>query len=117
MRNAGVVDYEAFARSMLVLVTDRPISFEVFADDFAAMERQARRITSWGPNVNVKIPVTNTRGDSAAPLVARLSRDGISCNVTAVFSIHQVREVAAALAPGVPAIISVRSEEHTSEIQ
>ena len=107
MRAAGVADYEAFARDVLEIVTDRPISFEVFADEFDEMERQARKIATWGANVNVKIPVTNTRGESAADLVARLSADGVVCNVTAMFSIDQVRTITDAYAPGVPGILSV----------
>lgn len=107
MRKAGVSDYEAFAREILEIVTDRPISFEVFADEFADMERQARRIATWGANVNVKIPVTNTRGESAAPLVARLSADGVVCNVTAMFTLDQVRGMTDIYAEGVPGILSV----------
>ena len=76
MRKAGVADYKAFARDVLEAIPDRPISFEVFADDFAQMERQAREIASWGENVNVKIPVTNTKGEFSGPLVERLSRGG-----------------------------------------
>src|SRR5690242_10747214 len=74
MRKAGVTDYEAFAKMLLGKVRDRPVSLEVFADDFAEMERQAQRIASWGPNVNVKIPITDTKGASAAPLIERLSK-------------------------------------------
>ncbi|HXF54889.1 MAG TPA: transaldolase [Hyphomicrobiaceae bacterium] len=107
MRAAGVADYRAFARSVLGIVGDRPVSFEVLADDFPTMEAEAREIASWGRNVYVKVPVTDTRGTSAAPLVARLSRSGIKLNVTAVMTLDQVGEMCAALAEAVPAIISV----------
>jgi transaldolase len=107
MRQAGVSDYEMFARSVVEKITDRPISFEVFSDDFEEMERQAIRIAGWGGNVNVKIPVTNTAGDSAAKLVHHLSQDGIRLNVTALMSLPQVRVVAEALEGGPSAIVSV----------
>ena len=107
MRKAGVTDYVAFAREILEIVTDRPISFEVFADEFDDMERQANQIATWGPNVNVKIPVTNTRGESAAPLVERLSKEGVTCNVTAVFTLDQVQAITDAFAEGTAGIISV----------
>lgn len=107
MRKAGIQDYARFARSVLDVIPDRPISFEVFADDFGEMEAQALEIASWGPNVNVKIPVTNTKGAFAGPLVQRLSAAGVSLNVTALMTTDQVREVTAALAPETPAIISV----------
>lgn len=107
MRKAGVSDYKAFALEVLKIVPDRPVSFEVFADDFGAMERQAREIASWGKNVYVKIPVTNTKGQSAADTVARLSKAGVKLNVTAMLTLDQVREITAALAPDAPAILSV----------
>jgi transaldolase len=107
MRKAGVSDYRAFAREVLLAIVDRPVSFEVFADDLAGMEAQAREIASWGRNVNVKVPVTNTQGVSTAPLVARLAGDGIVINVTAVFTLDQVREVAECLDARTPAIVSV----------
>ncbi|MFC3674869.1 transaldolase [Ferrovibrio xuzhouensis] len=107
MKKAGVTDYPAFARQVLAVIPDRPVSFEVFADELDEMENQARIIATWGPNVNVKIPVMNTRGVSTAPLIAKLSADGIMLNVTAIMTVRQVREVAAALAPDAPAIISV----------
>jgi len=107
MRKAGIGDYEAFARDVLEAIPDRPISFEVFADEFHEMERQARRIAHWGPNVYVKIPVTNTRRESSAPLVQRLSHDGIQLNVTALLTLAQAREMAEALAGGAPANISI----------
>jgi transaldolase len=107
MRKAGVEDYEAFARRVLAAVPDRPVSFEVFADDLAGMAEQARRIATWGPNVNVKIPVTNTKGQSTAELVHSLSSEGVVLNVTAIFTLDQVRAVADALDPSAAAIISV----------
>ncbi|MFZ2136664.1 MAG: transaldolase family protein, partial [Xanthobacteraceae bacterium] len=94
MRKAGVSDYEAFARKVLATITDRPVSFEVFADDFASMAEQARMITTWGSNVNVKIPVTNTKGQSSNELIRVLSSEGVMLNVTAVFTLDQVRGVA-----------------------
>ena len=107
MRNAGITDYEAFARDILRAIPDRPISLEVFSDDFAEMESQARRIASWGHNVYVKIPVTNTQGESSVPLVRRLAREGVKQNVTALMTLAQVRDVAAALGSGPSACISV----------
>lgn len=107
MRKAGVADYEAFARRVLDAIPDRPVSLEVFADDFPTMERQARAIASWGPNVYVKIPITDTSGNSAAPLVEHLSAGGIAVNVTAVLMLDQVRACAQVLAPATPAIVSV----------
>jgi transaldolase len=107
MRKAGVDDYEAFARKVLANITDRPVSFEVFADDFATMAEQARTIATWGPNVNVKIPVTNTKGQSASNLIRTLSSEGIVLNVTAIFTLDQVRVVADALDAATPAIVSV----------
>jgi len=83
MRKAGVSDYEAFARKVLATITDRPVSFEVFADDFASMAEQARTISTWGSNVNVKIPVTNTKGQSSNELIRVLSSEGVMLNVTA----------------------------------
>lgn len=107
MRKCGISDYEAFAREALSAVSGMPISFEVFADDFAEMERQAKRIATWGDDVFVKIPVTNTRGESAVPLVRRLSAAGVKLNITAVLTIEQVRAITEALDPNVAAIISV----------
>jgi transaldolase len=107
MRKAGIVHYEAYARQVIAAIPDRPISFEVFADDEAGMEWQARQIASWGANVYVKIPVTNTQGFSMAPLVRRLSRDGIMVNVTALMTVPQVERVAEALHATTPAIVSV----------
>jgi transaldolase len=107
MRSAGVTDYEAFARDIIKAIPDRPISLEVFSDDFAEMEVQARRIASWGENVYVKIPVTNTHGESSLPLVRALARGGVRQNVTALLTLPQVRDVAAALGAGPPACVSV----------
>lgn len=107
MRKAGVQDYKVFARQVLDAIPDRPISFEVFADEFDEMERQAHEIASWGKNVNVKIPVTNTKGQFAGPLIERLSKAGVVLNVTALMSLEQVKQVTQALAPETPAIISV----------
>lgn len=107
MRKAGVDDYEAFARDVLDEVDGRPVSFEVFADDSEAMERQARKIASWGDNVVVKIPVTNTRREFSGPLIARLSEAGVRVNVTAILTVDQVRAVADALSPATPAVVSV----------
>jgi transaldolase len=107
MRKAGVTDYRAFARDVLGAITDRPISFEVFSDEFAEMARQAREIASWGHNVYVKIPVTNTRGQPSYELVKQLSGAGIKLNVTAVFTLEQVRDVVAHLDPRTPAYVSV----------
>lgn len=107
MRKAGIVDYKAFALDVLKAVPDRPVSFEVFADAPAEMEVQAREIASWGANVNVKIPVSNTKGVYCGPLIRRLSADGIQLNVTAVFSPDQIRQIAEDLAPQTPAIVSV----------
>jgi transaldolase len=107
MRKAGVTDYRAFAREVLDAIPDRPISFEVFSDEFDDMERQAREIAGWGKNVYVKIPVTNTKGATAYELVKKLSGAGIKLNVTAVFTLEQTRDVMAHLDPNVPAYVSV----------
>jgi len=107
MRKAGIADYKAFAREVLAAIPDRPISFEVFADEFDEMEQQAYEIASWGKNVNVKIPVTNTRRQFSGPLIERLSKAGVQLNVTAILTLDQVRRVTDALAPQTPAIISV----------
>lgn len=107
MRKANIAQYEAFAREIVAAIPDRPISFEVFADEFDEMERQACRIMSWGPNVYVKIPVTNTRRESCCELVHKLSHDGVKVNVTAVFTLAQTRQVVEALADGAPANVSI----------
>jgi transaldolase len=107
MRQAGVRDYEAFARDVLRAIPDRPISFEVFSDDFDDMERQAARIAEWGENVYVKIPITNTQAQPSKPLIYRLSHAGVKVNVTAVLSLRQVQEAADALNGGASSNISV----------
>ena len=107
MRKVGITDYPAFAKQVIAAIPDRPISFEVFSDEFSEMERQAREIASWGKNVYVKIPVTNTRSESACDLVKRLSHAGVKLNVTALLSLAQVRDVVAAVAGGAPSCISV----------
>lgn len=107
MRKAGIADYKAFAREVLAAIPDRPVSFEVFADDFATMETQALEIASWGRHVNVKIPVTNTKSEFCGALVERLSRQGVQLNVTAVMTLDQVRRITERLHADTPAIISV----------
>jgi transaldolase len=107
MRKAGITDYRAFAKEAIAAVNGRPISFEVFADDFAGMERQALDIAGWGDTINVKIPVTDTAGRSTAQLVSRLSGRGVMVNVTAVMTLAQVSEIVAALNVATPAIISI----------
>jgi transaldolase len=107
MRKAGVTDYAAFAKEVLAAIRDKPISFEVFADDFAEMKRQALLIKTWGDNVYVKIPVTNTQRESARALIKELSSAGVKLNVTAICTLDQVREVAQALAGGAPSVVSV----------
>jgi transaldolase len=107
MRKAGVSDYEVFARDILTAIPDRPVSFEVFSDDFLEMERQAHRIASWGGQVYVKIPVTNTRGESSVALIRRLAGAGIRLNVTALLTLQQVCEVSAALRECPSAYVSV----------
>ena len=107
LRKAGVKDYAAFARDILREIPDRPISFEVFSDEFGEMEVQARKISGWGPNVYVKIPVTNTREESSVPLIRKLSQTGVKVNVTALMTLDQVRVVSQALEGGPHAYVSV----------
>lgn len=107
MRKAGVTDYKAFALSVLEVVRDKPVSFEVFADDLATMEAQALEIARWAPNVNVKIPITNTKGESTASLVGRLSARGVQVNVTAMFTVKHVKDIVATLDAETPAILSI----------
>jgi transaldolase len=107
MRKVGVSDYETFARSVLEHVTDKPISFEVFSDEFPEMRRQALKIRDWQNNVYVKIPITNTRGESALPLIADLVEQGVKVNVTAILTLKQVEGVAGALKKDVPSVVSV----------
>ena len=107
MRSAGVKNYEAFAREILDVIRDRPISFEVFADNFGEMERQARKIAAWGENVYVKIPISNTKRQSSMELAGQLAHSGVKVNVTAVLTLDQVRAAANALTGGSPGIISI----------
>jgi len=107
MRKAGLADFEAFAKDILQSITVKPISFEVFSDEFPEMRRQALKINGWAKNVYVKIPITNTRGESSLPLVRELAREGVKINVTAMLTQEQVAGVAEALNPTVPAIVSV----------
>ena len=106
MRKSGVTDYKKFALEILKVVKNKPISFEVFSDDISEMEKQATEIFSWGANVNVKIPITNTKGISTTGLIKKLSTDGIVCNITAIFTLSQLNEVLEVLAPETPAILS-----------
>ena len=107
MRKAGIKDYKEFAQQVLQAIPDLPISFEVFADEFDEMERQALEIASWGNNVNVKIPVTTTKGEFCGPLIERLSAAGVQLNVTAVMTLDQVKRITEKLSPATPAIVSV----------
>jgi transaldolase len=107
MRKAGVTDYKTFAMEVLDAIPDRPISFEVFADDFNDMERQAKKIAGWGDNVYVKIPITNTRGESACELIHELAQAGVKQNITAMMTLEQVRMVANSLAHGPSSYVSV----------
>ena len=107
MRKAGITDYKKFALDILEDIRDKPISFEVFSDDFTEMERQAREIATWGSNIYVKIPVTNTKRETAYDLIERLANSGIKLNVTALMSLGQVRAVVDKLNPEVPSYVSV----------
>jgi len=107
MRKAGVTDYRAFAQDILQAIPDRPISFEVLSDEFDEMERQALEIASWGSQVRVKIPVTNTRRESSCDLIRRLARAGVQLNITAMMTLRQVREVAECVAGGPPCYLSI----------
>jgi len=107
MRKVGISDYEKFARSVLENVPDKPISFEVFSDEFDEMRRQALKISKWQENVYVKIPITNTRGDSAISLIRDLAGEGVRLNITAILTRDQVGAVAGALNPDAPAVVSV----------
>jgi transaldolase len=107
MRKAGILDYRAFASDVLSAIKTKPISFEVFSDDFGEMERQALEIADWGENVFVKIPVTNTRREASHDLVSRLVARGVRVNVTALMTLSQVRDVADVLNPAVPSYVSV----------
>ena len=107
MKKAGVKNYDEFAKAVLKAIPDLPISFEVFSDDFSGMEREARKIACWGENVYIKIPVTDTKGESTAPLVKKLSHDGLKLNVTAILTVDQVKTVVKVLSPATPSIVSV----------
>ena len=107
MRKAGITDYVAFAKDILLAIPDKPISFEVFADDLEEMERQASEIKTWGPNVYVKIPVMNTKRVSTAGLIRELSQEGVQLNITAILTLEQVNEMADALQGGTSAFVSV----------
>jgi transaldolase len=107
MKKAGIKDYEAFSKDILQTVTAKPISLEVFSDEFPEMRRQAAKIKSWGPNVYVKIPITNSRGESSLPLIKDLGQEGVKLNVTALLTLKQVAGVAEALNPAVPSVVSV----------
>ena len=107
MRKAGVSDYKEFARKAITAIPDLPISFEVFSDDFDTMEREAREIASWGGDTYVKVPITNTKGDTAASLIRKLSAEGFSLNVTAILTLDQVETVASTAAASARTIVSV----------
>lgn len=107
MRKAGISDYEKFAREAIAAIPDLPLSFEVFSDEIADMEREVRKIASWGGNTFIKIPITNTKRESTVPMIGRLAAEGLRLNVTAILTLDQVRAVADALSADVPAIVSV----------
>ena len=107
MKKAGVVDYEAFAREIAGEITDLPLSFEVFSDDFEIMEKEARKIGSWGDNIYIKLPVTNTKGESTTGLIKKLSSEGFKLNITAILTIEQVEGVVDSLTSGTGAYVSV----------
>jgi transaldolase len=107
MRKVGITDYAEFAKAVLETVKDKPISFEVFSDDFAEMKQQALKIAGWQKNVYVKIPITNTRAESALPLIRELAQNGVQLNITAILTLDQVRGVAEALNPAVASVVSV----------
>ena len=107
MRKAGIADYENFAHEILNTIKEKPISFEVFSDEFPEMRRQALKISRWQENVYVKIPITNTRAESSLPLIRDLSQRGVRLNITAILTTDQVRGVVDTLAPDVPSVVSV----------
>ena len=107
MKKVGIKDYESFARDILGSVTAKPISLEVFSDEFPEMKRQALKIASWGQNVYVKIPITNSRGESSIALIRELAQQNVKLNITAILTLTQVRDVAAALNPSVASVVSV----------
>src|SRR6202048_636738 len=107
MRKAGIQEYETFARDILKVIKDKPISFEVFSDEFSEMKRQALKIRDWQRNVFVKIPITNSRGESSLSLIRELAAAKVQLNITAILTLRQVRDVAQALHAEVPAVVSV----------
>ena len=107
MKKAGITDYRAFCKDILTSINDKPLSFEVFSDDFLEMERQALEIASWGDNVYVKIPITNTKQETCYALVEKLANQKVKLNVTALMTLDQVRNVVAALDPNIPSYVSV----------
>lgn len=107
MRKAGVTEYKKFCQELLTQIPNKPISFEVFSDELEGMEAQAQQIKTWGKNVFVKIPVMNTKQQSTAPLITKLTKAGVNLNVTAIFTLEQVKEVCAALKGGAPSFVSV----------
>jgi transaldolase len=107
MKKAGILDYRAFCKDILNFIKDKPLSFEVFSDDFAEMERQALEIASWGDNVYVKIPITNTKQDTCYSLVKKLAGQGVKLNVTALMTLDQVSDVVSSLNPDIPSYVSV----------
>ena len=107
MKKAGVVDYEAFAKEIAGEITDLPLSFEVFSDDFETMAKEARKIGSWGDNIYIKLPVTNTKGESTADLIKELSAEGYKLNITAILTIKQVEKVVESFTPDSGAYVSV----------
>lgn len=107
MKKAGITNYTAFCKDILTFIVDKPLSFEVFSDDFDEMERQAFEIASWGENVYVKIPVTNTKKEVCLPLIKKLAAKGVKLNVTALMTLDQVKNVVNALDPNVPSYVSV----------
>ena len=107
MKKAGITDYRAFCKDILTSIKDKPLSFEVFSDDFAEMERQAMEIASWGENVYVKIPVTNTKQETCYGLVKKLAEQKVKLNVTALMTLEQVRDTVASLSPNIPSYVSV----------
>lgn len=107
MKKAGITDYRAFCKDILITIKEKPLSFEVFSDDFSEMERQAMEIASWGSNVYVKIPVTNTKKETCYALVKKLTAQGVKVNVTALMTLEQTRDVVAVLNPKVPSYVSI----------
>ena len=107
MRNDGVTNYEEFAKEVLSEITDLPISFEVFADDFELMEKEARKIVTWGKNIFIKIPITNTKGESSLELIKKLSHGGLTLNITAMLTLEQVKEVSEVISPDTKTIVSI----------